>query len=210
MKFGEIPLQQTLKFRHPTPFPVFCRQWILGIRLENALRRRQPVLNNLRMRSLELTDDLRIDIGVIVGKKIEPIETYKMNDANYVILSLNSTAGTVKHTVDVLRAKGKRVGALKLRLFRPFPVEELSKALVGKKVLAVFDRAASFGHVAPLYQEVRSALYDLKNKPKVVSYIYGLGGRDLTQKLVEKAFAQIESGKLKNENYLGVRDKDEY
>ncbi len=150
------------------------------------------------------------EVGVIVGKKIEPIETYKMNDANYVILSLNSTAGTVKHTVDVLRAKGKRVGALKLRLFRPFPVEELSKALVGKKVLAVFDRAASFGHVAPLYQEVRSALYDLKNKPKVVSYIYGLGGRDLTQKLVEKAFAQIESGKLKNENYLGVRDKDEY
>jgi pyruvate ferredoxin oxidoreductase alpha subunit len=149
------------------------------------------------------------EMGKLIGKYYDTVEEYCLSDSEYVIVSLNSTAGTVKHTVDMLRKRGKKVGALKLRLFRPFPRDDVNKYLKGKKGVAVLDRSASFGNVAPVYHEVRSALYDSKDRPRVVSYIYGLGGRDVTQALIEKVYHELMSGSAKDENYLGVRDKDE-
>ncbi|RLE41857.1 pyruvate ferredoxin oxidoreductase [Candidatus Woesearchaeota archaeon] len=153
----------------------------------------------------EIVDEL----GKLMGKHYETVEEYYLADAEFVVVSLNSTAGTVKHTVDELRKQGKRVGALKIRLFRPFPREDIAKYLRGKKAVAVLDRAATFGHVAPLYHEIRSALYEFPDKPRVVSYIYGLGGRDVNLGHITKVFNELESGTAQEENYLGVRDEDE-
>ncbi len=150
------------------------------------------------------------ELGKLVGKNYDTVEEYYLNDAEYVIISLNSTAGTVKYTVKELRNKGLKVGALKLRLFRPFPVEDIVKYLSGKKAVAVLDRAASFGNVAPLYHEIRSALYEKPDHPKIVSYIYGLGGRDINHAHIEQVFMELIEARAKTENYLGVRDEDEH
>lgn len=150
------------------------------------------------------------EFGKLFNKKYETVESYKIKDADYVIVSINSTAGTVKEAVDELRALGKKVGALKIRMFRPFPKNDVKKYLKNKKSVAVLDRSASFGSVGPIYHEVRSALYDLNQKPRIVSYIYGLGGRETTTEHIKKVFEELEKGTSKDENYLGVRDKDEY
>ncbi len=149
------------------------------------------------------------EFGKLFNKKYETVEGYKIKDADYVVVSINSTAGTVKATVDELRALGKKVGALKIRMFRPFPKKDVIKYLGDKKMVAVLDRSASFGSVGPVYHEIRSSLYDLPKKPKIVSYIYGLGGRETTTEHIKKVFKEMEKGISKDENYLGVRDKDE-
>ncbi len=149
------------------------------------------------------------EFGRIFNKHYETVEEYYLSDSDFAIVSINSTAGTVKETVDRLRKKGMKVGALKIRMFRPFPKEDIIKYLGNKKVVAVLDRSASFGSVAPVYHEVRSALYDINSKPRVVSYIYGLGGREINDKHIEKVFNEIVQGTAKDENYLGVRDEDE-
>jgi pyruvate ferredoxin oxidoreductase alpha subunit len=150
------------------------------------------------------------ELGSLMGKHYDTVEEYYLHDADYVIVSLNSTAGTVKHTVKLLRQQGHKVGALKLRLFRPFPIADVVKYLSGKKGVAVLDRAASFGNAGPLYHEVRSALYGNYCAPKIVSYIYGLGGRDINQQHIELVFSQLAEGSAQQENYLGVRDEDEH
>jgi pyruvate ferredoxin oxidoreductase alpha subunit len=110
-------------------------------------------------------------------------ESYKLEDAEYAIILMSSAAGAAKEVVDELRGIGERVGLLKLRVFRPFPHQELKEALSHLKAIAVLDRVltpGSFG--GPLFIETRTALYDLEEKkpPLVFPYVYGLGGRDIT------------------------------
>ena len=108
------------------------------------------------------------------------LESYKLEDAEVATVCLNSSAGTTRYVVDKLREKGIKAGSLKLRVFRPFPQEEVRNALKNLKAVAVLERADSYGSSGgPVFPEIRSSLYDLAKKPKVVNYIYGLGGRDL-------------------------------
>ncbi|MEM4260353.1 MAG: pyruvate ferredoxin oxidoreductase [Candidatus Woesearchaeota archaeon] len=144
------------------------------------------------------------------GKKIDMIEKYKIDDAEIVIVAMSSTCGTTKVVIDKLREQGKKVGLLKIRLFRPFPSYEIKQALKDKKIIGVFDRSESFGAFGgPLFTEIRSALYELNN-PKIVNYIYGLGGREINTSMIENVFNEIEQYK-NNEikeyvKYLGVRE----
>jgi len=142
----------------------------------------------------------------ISGKYYDVVEEYKLKDAEYIIIVMSSTAGTTKEVIDELRKQGKKVGLLKIRMFRPFPEEEIVKNLKGKKAVAVLDRAASFGAEAPLFSEVRSCFYEEKNKPKIFSYMFGLGGREIRPSMIKKVFNEIEKGNAKKENYLGVRN----
>ncbi|MBC7319915.1 pyruvate ferredoxin oxidoreductase, partial [bacterium] len=125
---------------------------------------------------------------------------------------LNSTAGTAKEVIDILRREGKKVGLLKPRLFRPLPVEELKEALSKLKVIGVMDRADTFGGFGgPLFTDIRSVLYDVPNRPIVTDYIYGLGGRDVTMEHIFKVFEHLESiyktGRVENLiSYIGVRE----
>jgi pyruvate ferredoxin oxidoreductase alpha subunit len=140
------------------------------------------------------------------------VENYKLDDAEVAILCVGSTAGTVKTVVDELRAKGVKAGLLRLRTFRPFPAEEIFKALGKVKAVAVMDKSMSFGgNGGAVYHETRHALYDAPNHPYVVNYIYGLGGRDTSPSQILNVYEDLQkivqtSQVLERIHYIGLRD----
>ncbi|MCE1245613.1 MAG: pyruvate ferredoxin oxidoreductase [Firmicutes bacterium] len=156
-----------------------------------------------------------LEIGKEFGKKFGTeygfFDTYKMEDAEYAIICIGSTAGTTRVVVDKMRAEGKKVGLIKIRVFRPFPFKELAEAVKNLKGLAVLDRADTFGgRGGPLYIEMKSALSDVKEKPVTRNFIYGLGGRDINTTDIETIYNQIEetvkTGKgAESFSYFGVR-----
>jgi len=144
----------------------------------------------------------------ISGRKYSFVEPYKLDDAEHVMVALGSTNGTVKYTVDKMREKGRKVGLLKIWMFRPFPKDEIQRYLTGRKSVIVLDRSASFGAEAPLYEAVKSSLYESASRPLLSSFVYGLGGRDITTENIEEAFEKSISGELvtDHEYYLGLRE----
>jgi pyruvate ferredoxin oxidoreductase alpha subunit len=148
----------------------------------------------------------------IRGRNYGILETFGMEDAEAAIICLGSTAGTASEMARRLRAQGKKVGVVKLWLYRPFPTEEVTTALKNVKALAVLDRAISFG--APygaLCSDVVSTLHTLKNGPKIFNVIYGLGGRDIQPSEIESVFNEAletaETGVVKEKTlFLGVRE----
>ena len=132
------------------------------------------------------------DFEKFSGRSYGYFETHHMEDAEIGVVSLGSSSGTVRTVVEDLRKKGIKAGMVKLRVFRPFPAKELAQVLSPLKALAVMDRCDSFGAMGgPVFSEVRSCLYDQPQKPMVVSYIYGLGGRDLGLDRVEKVYDDL-------------------
>ncbi|HBI17349.1 MAG TPA: pyruvate ferredoxin oxidoreductase [Candidatus Moranbacteria bacterium] len=128
----------------------------------------------------------------ISERKYDLIEEYEMKDAQAVIVVMGATAGTAKDAVDNLRKEGKKVGLLKIKLFRPFPYESVAKALKNIKSIAVMDRAISSGSMPALYSEINNTLrMESLNDAKVNSYIYGLGGRDVFIKDIEGIFEEL-------------------
>jgi pyruvate ferredoxin oxidoreductase alpha subunit len=148
----------------------------------------------------------------LTGREYGLFEAYRLDDAEAAILAMGSTAGTAKEAVDRLRDQGKKVGLLKLRVFRPFPYEELAQSLEHLKVLAVFDRAISFGsYGGALFSEIRSAMLGAGRTPLVVNYIYGLGGRNISLEEIASVYDELEhigrTQKIENMiTYLGVRE----
>jgi pyruvate/2-oxoacid:ferredoxin oxidoreductase alpha subunit len=128
------------------------------------------------------------------------IDKYKVEDAEYVLITLGSMTSTVRSVVDELRAEGKAVGLIKVRSFRPFPIESLKAALKGAKAIGVFDRSVSFGSGGPNFLEVKSALFNLKIP--VLNFIAGLGGKYILPQDVRKMFSLLQEsveGKIENE-----------
>jgi len=156
-------------------------------------------------RVLPVVREVAKEFAKISGRSYDIIEPYHCDDADYVVMAAGSTAATLRAVVDELRGEGKKVGSIKLRVFRPFPQAEVMKALEGKKAVAVMDRAISFGATGPFFPEVRSALFDVSRKPKTVNYVYGLGGRDVGMDELRAVFNELMSGESKNLNFLGVR-----
>lgn len=145
------------------------------------------------------------------GTKMEEVEHYKTEDADFIIVALSSTCGTTKVVVDKMREEGKKVGLLKIRLFRPWPAHEIKEALKNAKVVAILDRSESFGALGgPLFNEIRNAMYNVENAPEIVDYIYGLGGREINTEMIEGVFDEIasyENSEVKEYiKYLGVRE----
>ena len=145
----------------------------------------------------------------LTGRKYELFEKYKINDAEYVIVCMNSTAGTAKRAADELREKGIKAGVLKVRVFRPFPGEEIAKELKNAKSIAVLDKADSLnGQGGALYEDVVSGLYNEQLTIPTVNYVYGIGGRDTTVKDIQKVYQDLQeiNGKVENPyRYLGLR-----
>ena len=145
------------------------------------------------------------------GRKYEFFEKYKLDDAEIAIVCINSTAGTTKAVVDRLRAQGVKAGLLKVRMYRPFPVEEIAEALSHLKAVAVLDKADSLnGAGGALFEDITSAMYVSKKQVPMVNYIYGIGGRDTTEKQLESVFEDLKeiSNTLEVGNpyrYLGLR-----
>ena len=152
---------------------------------------------------------LKVDeeFGKLCGRRYGLMEEYSLSDAEFAVVALGSTTGTAKVAVDELREEGIKAGLLKLRMFRPFPKNEILRALKGKKAVAVLDRSCSFGaEGGPLFMEIRSALFGQADAPEMINYIYGLGGRDIKVTDIKDVFRAIESGQYDLVNYLGVRE----
>ncbi|HAI74327.1 TPA: pyruvate ferredoxin oxidoreductase [Candidatus Moranbacteria bacterium] len=125
----------------------------------------------------------------ISGRKYNYFESYQAEDAERIIILAGSTAGTAKDAVDDLRKKGQKAGLLKIELFRPFPYAACRDAIhrvLGIKEIIVMDRAQSIGSVPPLYSEIINSLHKNKSNAKISSIVYGLGGRDVFKKHIEK------------------------
>lgn len=149
----------------------------------------------------------------LTGRKYGLFEEYKLDDAEIAIVCMNSTAGTAKFVVDDLRNKGIKAGLLKVRVFRPFPAEEIAKALSHLKAVAVLDKADSLNAAGgALFTDITSGMYVNNVNVPTVSYIYGIGGRDTKCDDIEKVYADLEeivkTGKIDNPyRYLGLRTK---
>ena len=151
------------------------------------------------------------DFEELTGRKYSFFEEYRLDDAEFAIVCMNSTAGTVKAVVDELRAKGIKAGLLKIRVFRPFPADEVANALGHLKAVAILDKADSLNAIGgALFEDVTSSMYvNGKNVP-AINYIYGIGGRDTTTKDIHTVYADLQevanSGKVENPyRYLSVR-----
>ena len=159
--------------------------------------------------------DVAKDFEKMTGRKYGLFEEYKMDDAEVAIVCMNSTAGTTKAVVNKLREQGKKVGLLKLRVFRPFPVDEVDEALSHLKAVAILDKADSLNAAGgALFEDVTSAMYVNKKQVPAVNYVYGIGGRDTRADEIEKVyndlFEIVKTGEVKNPyRYLGLRKEAE-
>lgn len=155
--------------------------------------------------------DVAKDFEKMTGRKYGLFEEYKLDDAEVAIVCMNSTAGTTKFVVDNLREKGIKAGLLKLRVFRPFPVEEIAKALSHLKAVAILDKADSLNAAGgALFQDVTSAMYVENCHVPAVNYVYGIGGRDTKADEIEEVYNDLleiaKTGKVDNPyRYFGLR-----
>ena len=159
--------------------------------------------------------EVSADFEKLTGRHYSFFEEYKLDDAEIAIVCMNSTAGTTKFVIDELRKEGVKAGLLKLRVFRPFPVDEISKALSHLKAVAILDKADSLNAAGgALYTDVTSAMYVNNYSVPMVSYVYGIGGRDTTSSDIRKVYDDlsqiVSSNNIGNPyRYLGVRDRKE-
>lgn len=127
----------------------------------------------------------------LTGRKYNLVESYKLEDADEVVVAIGSVTGTLQLTIDKLRAEGKKVGLLAIRMLRPFPKVQLAEALKNAKSIAVLDRCAPMGTTGILHNEITAVLLDSGINIPVLNYIYGLGGRDTTISMLEVVYKDL-------------------
>ena len=162
-------------------------------------------------KALKAIPEIDEEYAEISGREYRLLHPYMMEDAEVALIGLGSTMGTVRYVVDRMRKRGLKVGMVRMRVFRPFPTEELKELLRDVEVVGVLDKAMSFGAPGgPLYEELRTIFYDVDENPIIVNYIYGLGGRDTPPHLIEEAYEELLEVKRRGEaveklKFLGVR-----
>ncbi len=144
----------------------------------------------------------------VFGKEYDFIENYKCDDADYILICLGSTAGTSKVAVEELRQEGIKAGLLKIRVFRPFPAEEIVKIISKAKAIAILDRCESLSTQAgPVATEIKATLYDAGKNIPMQSYIYGLGGREIYLEQIKDVYRKLKDVKTSEPvKYLGVKE----
>ena len=173
-----------------------------------AKRAQAEALKNAK----QVTLDVAKEYAKISGREYGLFEEYKMDDAEYAVVIIGSAAGTAKDAVDKLREDGVKAGLVKIRLFRPFPSEEIAESLKNVKAVALMDRTESYNDsCGPLGAEVTTALYRAGAKALTVNYVYGLGGRDVRVSDMENVYKELikiaEDGRVENPyRYMGVRE----
>jgi pyruvate ferredoxin oxidoreductase alpha subunit len=149
------------------------------------------------------------ECGDIFGRYYHPVEEYKTENAEILLLTMGAFTETAKIVIDERRDKGEAIGLISLRLWRPFPFEEFRRAVKGAQLLIVFDRCISFGLGGPVFSEIRSALYDEEPRPKVVGIIGGLGGRDMSEEnfdyVINRGKEIAEKGSDRMLETVGIR-----
>ena len=152
------------------------------------------------------------EFAAISGREYGLFEEYCMEDAEIAVVMIGSAAGTTKDAIDALRAEGEKIGLIKIRLYRPFPADEIADALKNVKAVAIMDRAEGYtNHGGPLGADVMSAMFRARSNAYAVNYIYGLGGRDVRVEDMEKVFADMKQVVADGDagetyRYLGIRE----
>jgi pyruvate ferredoxin oxidoreductase alpha subunit len=173
-------------------------------------RQQEEGMKNALKKIVEINQEYGKISGRTYGNGL--IDPYKLDDAEVVVLCVGSTAGTLKVIVDQLRSEGVKAGLLRLRTFRPLPVEELRSALKNAKAIAVMDKSMSFGGFGgAVFNEVRHVMYGTQNHPPIVDYVYGLGGRDSSPRELRRVFEDLlryaKTGHVETPvHYLGLRE----
>jgi len=158
--------------------------------------------------------DVSKEFKELTGRDYNFFEEYKLDDAEIAIVCMNSTAGTTKFVVDKLRNQGIKAGLLKVRVFRPFPSEEIAKSLSKLKAVAILDKSDSLNAAGgALYEDIVSSMYTENIHVPAVNYIYGIGGRDTKADNIESVFHDLEEiakvGKVTNPyRYFGLRKEE--
>ena len=159
--------------------------------------------------------DVAKEFEVLSGRSYGFFEEYKLKDAEYAIVAIGSVCGTIKDAIDLLRKQGMKVGLLKVRVFRPFPGEEMARALCKCKAIAIMDRCEGYNATGgPLGAELTAALYRVKATAETVNIVYGLSGRDVKVSDIEQVYAdlaELAAGRKKYDTYpyLGLRSADD-
>jgi len=194
-----------------TDNPVTMGAWDFTDYYFEHKRQQTEAMNN----AMPIIEAVSSEYAELSGRPQPIIDTYGMDDAEYAIVVLSSTAGTTRATARELRAKGLKVGLLKPRLYRPFPAKQIVDAIKNCKAVAVLDRAISFGApqgMGPLFIDITAALYNEGvSDLKIVDYIYGLGGRDTVPPMIESVYQdlqEISASGVRGDlvRYLGVRE----
>lgn len=149
--------------------------------------------------------------GQKFGRHYSPIECYRCEDCDVLLMTMGSYSETAMMAIDIMREAGKKIGLFHIRLWRPFPYEELRQTVKNAKTIIVLDRAISFGGPGgPVASEIKAALYPLPQKPQVVGIVGGLGGRDISpadfETLVERGLEIAKNGSEREFDIFGVRE----
>lgn len=185
------PEKSLFDFKDPTSFGFLALQnSYFDFKIEQAEAFKEALIEYKKITS---------EFKITFGKSYDYFEKYKLEGAEYAIVIAGSASGTAKEAVDKLRSQGKKVGILKIKLFRPFPYDNLAQALKSMKGIAVLDRAISLGAYPPIYSDVVNALRSADCGLPVSSYIYGLGGSDILQDEIENVFEDLIKWKFSKE-----------
>jgi pyruvate ferredoxin oxidoreductase alpha subunit len=157
--------------------------------------------------ALEVFPEVQRAFSELSGRNYKGyFEAYRLEDAERAVVVMGSTAGTAKTAVDELRAKGEKVGLLKVWLWRPFPAAQIVEALAHVPKVAIMDRAISFGNMGALYLDITSAFVHQDERPQFVNYIYGLGGRDTASEHIVQVLEELKTAQPGEQRYLGLRE----
>jgi pyruvate ferredoxin oxidoreductase alpha subunit len=198
-------------FKYPLPLhpdkPVTMGAFAMPVLYPEAKRAQEANLEASKEVILECWGEF----AKLFGRSYSPVERYRSDDARVLLLTLGGFSETAMTAVDRMRAGGKNVGLIRLRLWRPFPFAELRQAVKNAEVLIVLDRALSFGGPGgPVCSEVKAALYGEEKRPKVISFVGGLGGRDITpagfEEIVSRGTEIAQKGSDREFEIYGVRE----
>jgi pyruvate ferredoxin oxidoreductase alpha subunit len=199
-----LPPYQPVHSLHPD-HPVTMGAFALPSIFAEAKKAQEEALRSSMPKILETLKAF----GDMTGRYYNPVETYKAEDADTLLVTMGSCGETASVAVDKMREEGRSVGLVKIRLWRPFPFDDLKKATLHAKQLVVIDRAISVGACGPVASEVKAALYGNDQRPSVYNFVAGISGRDVTPsdfiKMVDKAEIEIEEGNKEGFEIYGVR-----
>jgi pyruvate ferredoxin oxidoreductase alpha subunit len=202
-----LPPYQPLYAIHPDR-PITMGAFAMPEVYMETRKAHEVVLRNAKQVILEVWDEW----ATLTGRRYQPIEGYHMEGAEIALLAAGGVSEVAMGAVDQMREKGRKVGLLKLHLWRPFPLEELKQMISRVKTLVVIDRALSTGGPGgPVFSEIRSALYTHPKRPKVVGFIAGLGGRDVPPEkvieMVDRTTTAQGKKRTKEFDMIGVRER---
>ena len=202
---GEFqPFNAMLNFEKPASYGVQTEEdW----HFEHKARQH----NDLMTKVYPKVEEVFADFKKITGREYNLVEGYGMEDAEIAVVVMGSAVQTARVVIEQLRAEGIKAGVVALRVFRPFPLEEIGKKFVGLKAIGALDRSSPHGSMGALYSELSGVILQMEDQPVLTNYIYGLGGRDISIAHYKEIFADLaanaKAGKRTTalQQYVNVR-----